>query len=351
MEENIIFKYFDIIFKIVDNRPHIKLKLKELYKSTISPPLRSDNRPYSGVTKEYYIHYLGNDIGEVVYTERKKLCSKISLLQWYILNVDSMHKDLIETEISRIKSNITTAMSRHYNSPAGEITKLKYKERSKKYSKLIGQKNSEKWKDDTWRNIQIERRRASGMYDNVSKLNKERMNDSEFKRRFIESCNSPERIKKISDSAKQMWADARKNDRDKFYRMILSCKNKNYECNGYKMNYIEYQIALLLNEMSVNWKYENVLHLDSKTYIPDFIVNDNIIIECFGDFWHANPRYFKPTDTTHKTRTAYEVWRYDNEKIVNLKNNSYNILILWETDILENIEYCKQQIKEILCNT
>lgn len=351
MEENIILKYFDVYYTVVDNIPNVKIKLKQVHTADKQYPKRTDGRPYSGITKEYYIHYLGNEIGYQVYTERKKLCSKTSILQWYMNHFLIDDTTIIINEMNRIKSKIKSSLSKFYDSPKCESTKLKYKKRTEQWAKIIGQKNSEKWKDLEWRTAQIERRKMSGMYERNAKKNSNRMNDPEFKRKFIEACNSPERIKKISDSAKKMWADARINDRDKFYRMLLSQKNKNYTYKHYNMNFIEYQVAILLDELSIDWKYEEVIHLNDKTYVPDFLVNNNIIIECFGDFWHANPKYFNATDTTHKTRMAHEVWKYDNEKLLNLKNNSYNILVLWETDILENIETCKQQIKEVTCNT
>lgn len=349
MEENIILKYFDVYYDDT-SRPKVSIKLKSKFKDGIEPPKRPSGYPYSGVELEYYIGYLGNDIGSIVHKERKKLCSKVSILKWYLDNCqvsDAQRNDIL-TEIDMIGKRVSKSLNEHYSSPEGEATRSKLRKRSKHHAKRIGQINAEKWKDEEWRATQIQNRHASGMYKRIAESNRERMKDPIFKDKFLKACNKPDRIRSISNAAKKMWSDARKNDRDKFRRMLMSQKNKNFELDGYSMNSIEFQVAAILNKLNVKWDYEPIIHLGDNSYVPDFLANDTIIIECFGDYWHANPKYFEPTDTTHKTRTAAEVWEYDKEKLLEYKKNSYITLVLWETDINYDIEYCKKMIKDLL---
>lgn len=343
-----ILEYFDVNFKMVNDIPKIKLTLKESKKITDKPLLRQSGKPVSGSELGYYINYLGDSVGRKVYNERRKLFSKNKLVQWYIDTFKPDNKKELEEYILSIGRKVSDSLKEHYSGPAGKLTKEKYKERAKIHAKRIGKINSEKWKDMEWRETQIQRRRESGMYERNSILSKKRMSDPIFKKKFIKACNSPERIRKISESAKQMWADAKKYDKAKYNRMLLSQKNKNFIYNGYNMNSIEYEVAQIISEISDNWVYENVIHVKDNSYVPDFIINENIIIECFGDFWHANPLYFKPSDTTHKSRCAVDIWKYDNEKIKNLESAGYKVLVLWETDILNSIDNCKQLINEIV---
>ena len=140
---------------------------------------------------------------------------------------------------------------------------------------------------------------------------------------------------------------AKKYNQRMLKRMLNSSRNKNYELNGYKMNSIEYQIGLILNELKLNWKYESVFNFEKNCYLPDFSVESSkLIIECYGDFWHANPKYFKPNDTTHKTRTATHIWEYDKRKKEVFENDGYKYLYFWENDIIENVDKIKGLIYE-----
>lgn len=117
--------------------------------------------------------------------------------------------------------------------------------------------------------------------------------------------------------------------------------NKNFELNS-----IEYIIATILNKLKLEWKFEVPFIFDDSAYLPDFYIEKyKLIIESYDDFWHANPKMFKPNDTTHKSRMAVDVWGYDLEKKQCFEKNGYKYLNFWESDILENIELIKENIE------
>jgi hypothetical protein len=66
---------------------------------------------------------------------------------------------------------------------------------------------------------------------------------------------------------------------------------------------------------------------------PDILINNNIIIECYGDYWHCNPDIFN-SNYYHKQirKTAKEIWLIDKERVNILVNNGYNVIIIWEND-------------------
>lgn len=72
------------------------------------------------------------------------------------------------------------------------------------------------------------------------------------------------------------------------------------------------------------------------------IKNSNIIIEVQGDFWHANPKLYKETDTfnfpNNLTYTAEQIWKKDKQNIDYAESQNYKIIQLWEYDINENIK-------------
>lgn len=98
----------------------------------------------------------------------------------------------------------------------------------------------------------------------------------------------------------------------------------------------------LLNEMNINFENEK----DFKYYSIDNYINDNLMIEVMGDYWHCNPIKFNQININHQLKAISR----DKAKHTYIKNY-YNseILYLWEYDIINNINLCKSLITEY-CN-
>lgn len=75
-----------------------------------------------------------------------------------------------------------------------------------------------------------------------------------------------------------------------------------------------------------------------------------IIIEAYGDFWHANPKkYFGKKLHAHQIKGINR----DKSKEAYIKkadNNSWTYLYFWESDIKENLAKCVDKIEEFLIN-
>ena len=89
-------------------------------------------------------------------------------------------------------------------------------------------------------------------------------------------------------------------------------------------------------------EYEKILkeYSDAKLeeYLPSvqksvdiFIPSQNKIIECFGDYWHCNPKLYS-ADYYHNYvhMNAHEIWKRDDERIKTLKDAGYSVEIIWE---------------------
>lgn len=74
------------------------------------------------------------------------------------------------------------------------------------------------------------------------------------------------------------------------------------------------------------------IHLNGKWYIPDILINDNHIIEYFGDYWHANPNKFDHTDLFKNGLTAAEVWKHDIDRISSLESHGYKVMVIWQSE-------------------
>ena len=89
-------------------------------------------------------------------------------------------------------------------------------------------------------------------------------------------------------------------------------------------------------------EYEKILKVypDAKLeeYLPDvrksadiFIPSQNKIVECFGDYWHCNPKKYAP-DYYHNYvhMNASEIWHRDAERVKSFQEAGYTVEILWE---------------------
>jgi len=84
--------------------------------------------------------------------------------------------------------------------------------------------------------------------------------------------------------------------------------------------------------------------------IPDiWIPEKNLVIEIYGDYWHANPNMYKSEDifyTYDGKISAKDIWLRDDIRIKHIQNFNVFILLLWEQQI-KNGEY-KETINEYL---
>lgn len=77
---------------------------------------------------------------------------------------------------------------------------------------------------------------------------------------------------------------------------------------------------------------------NKKQYIYD-ISAGNKIIEYHGDFWHANPKKYSSNFVNPRTKLkASDKWKADQDKIQFAQDQSYEVLIIWESDFKENKE-------------
>ena len=104
-------------------------------------------------------------------------------------------------------------------------------------------------------------------------------------------------------------------------------------------------IDKLLSELDIKYTKEYILDFYS---IDNYLNDSNLMIEIQGDYWHGNPVRFNKK----LNNTQIENIRKDKAKHTYIKNK-YNIeiLYLWENDIVNKLDVCKELIKlYINCN-
>lgn len=111
----------------------------------------------------------------------------------------------------------------------------------------------------------------------------------------------------------------------------------------------EVEIAGLLIEQDVTFipQYQ----IKNVSYIYDFYIpSKNLVIEFNGDYWHANPKRYKP-NTLLKIQGQGEVavekiWERDKLKREAVTNLGYNYECIWQSDYTKNKTLVLELIKK-----
>lgn len=83
-------------------------------------------------------------------------------------------------------------------------------------------------------------------------------------------------------------------------------------------------------------------------YKPDIITKDKVI-EFYGDYWHCSPTMFKELDFNESIKmTAYEKREFDNMRETSLRQEGYDVMVIWEHEWKNNKELMKTKIDEFL---
>ncbi|MGJ9456947.1 endonuclease domain-containing protein [Oceanobacillus sp. CF4.6] len=118
---------------------------------------------------------------------------------------------------------------------------------------------------------------------------------------------------------------------------------KQMQSQNFRKTNIEKIMERFLIHNDIKYRYSFIL----KQRQYDFLLLDyNVIVECDGDYWHANPKFFPiPQD--------WQVKRQETDLIKNeiAEKNGYVILRFWEDDILNNFQTVESAIYDLLAKT
>lgn len=138
----------------------------------------------------------------------------------------------------------------------------------------------------------------------------------------------------------------------------INAKKNNLHKKGYlssidnKMSSIHKKIILILKDLKVKRHFVTEYSLE-KYFFDEVSEKYKLIIEVHGDYWHANPNKYKKEDIIYgpwKNYTAQDKWNYDVKRLKYAKKKGYNVLVLWEEEINNNIDNIKNKIKKFILN-
>jgi hypothetical protein len=156
------------------------------------------------------------------------------------------------------------------------------------------------------------------------------------------SMSNPKHRLKATKKLKEKWD----NGEMEHVRKIMSETIKKNIKNGKFKSVIKSKAEKEIKKIIEKLNFDVISSYRVDTKICDiFIPNLNLIIEYNGDYWHCNPKkYDKNYFNQKKSKYAWQLWEYDQDKLDLIKSKGYNIEVIWEFDFKSN----KTIIEEII---
>ena len=102
----------------------------------------------------------------------------------------------------------------------------------------------------------------------------------------------------------------------------------------------EKRLAAFLDEMGVNYRTQfkvsipaNERKYRKRVYVFDFLIEDHLIVDCHGLFWHASPEIYADDDLVPlpgRKVLARDIWAVDNHRMKIAIKAGYDYQVVWE---------------------
>ena len=148
---------------------------------------------------------------------------------------------------------------------------------------------------------------------------------------------SQERMGKNNPFYKKEGFEERKR---KLYLSGVIGRKRALKGSSYMPSTTEKRFKKILEKNNISYNHNFTLkYMDGQNkkrwYFYDFKVFDNIIFELNGDYWHANPSFYKANDKVNirSCKVASDIWEADKKKEDIARQQGYTVVCLWENDI------------------
>jgi len=137
-----------------------------------------------------------------------------------------------------------------------------------------------------------------------------------------------------SERIKQWYADHPEQREIRRISMSANWRNGAIVKNGYSCNRSKIE-ADFYSKMQEVYPHisRNTIRLQDSWAFPDVVVGeDGIVVELYGDFWHANPDRYQPDDVVMNGLMARDIWQKDRRRREALEKEGYNVIVIWERE-------------------
>lgn len=160
----------------------------------------------------------------------------------------------------------------------------------------------------------------------ISKIDRakayKKLKEAIFKKYGVDNITKVKRVaKKISKIRKEECKKL--SYEEKLRRTRAARENVKYESSQ------ELRIEKILKNKKIEF-LRNQFILD---FNFDFVFPNKVLLEVQGEFWHANPKKYKPEDKIIGKTKAKDIWDKDERKKKAATESGYKIFYLWEFEI------------------
>jgi len=167
---------------------------------------------------------------------------------------------------------------------------------------------------------------------------------SNSKRVFWKSKTPEERRKIICNSKKESGFYSHENSVLKFYEEKLD----NLDSDEIESSKVQMKLAKFLKENGHKVEIERKISFPTLERSVDMLVNENLVIEFDGTYFHMDKRFYKPEDLNKKMGlTAQQIWDKDKRRNADIRSLGYELLIVKEYDYKNDNENVIKQVLEI----
>jgi len=188
---------------------------------------------------------------------------------------------------------------------------------------------------------------------NRSNASKKLWQNKEYRNKVIKAVSKPRKEgfkKEQSDRVLQWYINNPKQRDNRSIKMKESWRQGKIEPNINSINESKLERELrekLIRLLSNRNVRKTTIKINNRWFYPDIRIDKNIIIEFYGDYWHANPKLFKADDIVHNKFTAKQIWSNDKKRIKILEDNGFKVFIVWQDEYQKNKDLV---IKNIINN-
>ncbi len=253
-------------------------------------------------------------IEKMSYTEIKKEYEiDLKAIKWLLEYLDISKRSRSNSCILGAEKTKNYYKQNHGVDNCSQLEEIKEKKR-KTFIKHYGVDNIRKWKP---------------FYDYIDRVIKERYSIS---RSELLSIKGKEVWQKLTDEQKEEWLNKSILSDDAQQKVHRNKK-------GYNSSKLETRIEEVLKESNITYTSQFIIRENKKRKFYDFCLNEyKIIIEVNGDYWHANPKFYKSNDIIYYCfgrKKAKEIWLKDEEKRKMAENKGYKVIYIWENELME----------------
>jgi len=327
--------YFDYTFCVKQGRPTFKVSFKTTLFSVNIPTFMSKSgktMPLSPSCLEYFKHYIGSEpLAMEVYGFRRSLFNIENCIRYFKENglVPEHHDQQINDWLYGNHREYDKAIK---ISEAGIAAREKYDAGRSKGAASCSVTLTERFADEEYKARRMVIIKDPKTIAKRMAKRKITVAAPEWKAKTKEAYTSSAFKAKVSANSKKQWVGL--TEEEKVVKLRKMRCGRPHTLNGYNMNAPELIVGSTLNALGISWIYEPSIKCGFKTYFPDFLVPElNLIIECYGTYWHADPRVFSADSILFDGISASSLWSRDKDREDSLRGLGYDFCVLWETEI------------------